>query len=256
MSGTRDVVVVTGASRGIGLAIAKAFLAEGAVVVGCDRDPSTELATEERYEHEQCDVTDFAALRAVVESAAARHGSLYALVNNAGVHPPPRPLPDVTVEGFEQLLRINLVSAVVASQAALPHLRASGGSIVNIASLVGQVGQDAAVEYCATKAALAGMTRAIALDEAAHGVRVNCVSPGTVLTPLAASLHSPEQLATIAGWAWTERMGEAGEIADVVVFLASRKASYVTGQDIVVAGGAELGYGLKGAAYYSAMAQG
>ena len=247
-------MLVTGASRGIGLACAQRFLADGLTVVGADRneaDPS--LADTANYSHVTVDVSDPAQVTAMVERAVDTTGRLDALVNNAGVHPVSRYIDDVSVDDFVRLFHINVVSAFTASKAALPALRRSRGAIVNVASLVGLVGQEQAVEYCASKAALMGLTKALAIDEAPHGVRVNTVCPGAVRTPLAESLNSPAQMQTIARWAWMERLGTGAEVADVVAFLASDAAAFVTGQDVIVSGGAELGYGLKGAAYYEAM---
>lgn len=250
---TTRVVLVSGTAQGIGRACAEAFLETGAIVVGCDLKPLADDALGPRYRHHVCDVGVADDVRRWVDEAAQLHGRVDALVNNAGLHPVSRPIDAVSVADFESLLRINLVSVFAACKAALPHLRRSRGSIVNIASLVGQLGQELAVEYVATKAAIAGLTRALAIDEARHGVRVNSVSPGAIRTPLAESLNSEEQLRTIAGWAWFDRLGSPSEVADVVVYLASERAGFVTGQDVVVSGGAELGYGLKAAAYYAAM---
>jgi NAD(P)-dependent dehydrogenase (short-subunit alcohol dehydrogenase family) len=253
MSEQQRVAIVTGTAQGIGRACAEAFLADGAHVVGFDLKPAPADLSHPDYEHHLCDVSHADDVMSLVEAAAAQHGRLDVLVNNAGLHPVSRRIDEVTVADFESLLRINLVSVFAACKAALPHLRASRGSIVNIASLVGQVGQEMAVEYVATKAAIAGVSRALAIDEAPHGVRVNTVSPGAVRTPLAESLNSEAQLRTIAQWAWFDRLGTPAEVAEVVLFLGSERAGFVTGQDIVVSGGAELGYGLKASAYYTAM---
>lgn len=250
----RRTVLVTGASRGIGLACVQRFLADGSAVVGADLNPAdASVAGSDGYTHLIVDVSAAEQVSAMVRQAVVTAGRLDALVNNAGVHPVSRFIDDVSVDDFVRLFHVNVVSAFTASKAALPALRRSRGAIVNIASLVGLVGQEQAVEYCASKAALTGFTKALAIDEAPHGVRVNTVCPGAVRTPLAESLNSPDQLRTIAGWAWMERLGTGAEVADVVAFLASDAAAFVTGQDVVVSGGAELGYGLKGAAYYDAM---
>jgi NAD(P)-dependent dehydrogenase (short-subunit alcohol dehydrogenase family) len=250
---TTRVVLVSGTAQGIGRACAEAFLETGAIVVGCDLHPVADGALGPRYQHHVFDVGVAADVQRWVDDAVQVNGRVDVLVNNAGVHPVSRPIDDVSVADFESLVRLNLVSVFAACKAALPHLRRTRGSVVNIASLVGQLGQELAVEYVATKAAIAGLTRALAIDEARHGVRVNSVSPGAIRTPLAESLNSEAQLQTIAGWAWFERLGTPAEVADVVVYLGSERAGFVTGQDVVVSGGAELGYGLKASAYYRAM---
>lgn len=246
------VAFVTGTAQGIGRGCSEALLDAGWTVAGVDmQDDPGDYG--DAYHHWRGDVRDAAGLAAIVEEAAARLGRIDALVNNAGVHPVSRVIDEVTVEDLERLLQINLVSVFVTCKAALPYLRREGGSIVNIASLVALVGQEQAVEYCATKGAITGITKALAIDEAPHDVRVNAVCPGTIRTPLAESLMTDEQLDVIDGWSWAERMGTPREVGDVVAFLCSAGARYVTGQDIVVSGGAELGYGLKGRRYYDAM---
>lgn len=251
------VAIVTGASKGIGQGCAEAFLDAGFVVVGCSRNaPADEAITgNPAYHHRICDVSNPAQVRDLIEWTAKTLGRIDTLVNNAGVHPPFRPIDDLSLEDFRALLETNLVSMFVASKHALPHLRRTRGSIVNITSLVGVIGQEQAVDYCSTKAGIIGMTKALAIDEAPNGVRVNSVAPGAVLTPLAESLNSPKRLETIGGWAWMQRLGTSREVGDLVVFLASDQASFLTGQNIVIDGGAGLGYGLKASTYYQVMAE-
>jgi NAD(P)-dependent dehydrogenase (short-subunit alcohol dehydrogenase family) len=122
-----------------------------------------------------------------------------------------------------------------------------------MASAVGLYGQEGAVTYCATKAGISGLTKALAIDEAAHGVRVNAVCPGAILTPLAKATHPEERREKIAAWSWMNRWGTAEEVAELVLFLASDRSSFITGQDMVIGGGAELGYGFKGPQYYRTM---
>jgi L-fucose dehydrogenase len=248
----RRVAVVTGASAGIGRACADAFLADGAHVAGIDLADSG--PSHAHYTHYVCDVGDADELDATVRAITDAFGRLDVLVNNAGVHPPTRTIDSVSAHEFVELLRINLVSAFVASKAALPALRLTRGAIVNMSSLVGRAGQEGALDYCASKAGVSGLTRALAIDEAPNGVRINAVCPGAIETPLAKLVNTPGQLELVSEWAWMGRMGAADEVAQVVVFLASSAASFITGEEIVVAGGADLGYGLKSHSYYRAMA--
>jgi NAD(P)-dependent dehydrogenase (short-subunit alcohol dehydrogenase family) len=247
------VSIVTGTAQGIGRAIAQTLLREGAVVAGCDLNPAPPGDLGPGYSHAQVDVTDFAVLHRFIEETAARHQGLDILVNNAGGHPPKTPIDEVSVEDFEALLAQNLTSMFAACRAALPALRASHGSIVNLSSVVALFGQEGAAAYCATKGAISGMSKSLAIDEAAHGVRVNCVCPAAIDTPMGGP-PSPQGEALGASLAWLNRRGSAAEVAEVVTFLASGRASFVTGQDIVIGGGADLGYGLKANTYYDAVA--
>ncbi|XP_070306673.1 17-beta-hydroxysteroid dehydrogenase 14 isoform X8 [Odocoileus virginianus] len=137
----------------------------------------------------------------------------------------------------------------VATKLALPHLRKSQGNVINISSLVGAIGQSQAVPYVATKGAVTALTKALALDESQYGVRVNCISPGNIWTPLWEELaaSTPDPTATIREGTLAQplgRMGQPAEVAAAAVFLAS-EASFCTGTELLVTGGAELGYGRK-----------
>jgi NAD(P)-dependent dehydrogenase (short-subunit alcohol dehydrogenase family) len=250
------VVLVTGGTRGIGRACVQAFAAAGAHVVFCSNQPDggAELAAEVsrigpgRAEFAICDVADAAALTALVEATGTRLGRIDCLVNNAGWHPPHRPIDGFTVEEFRALLDLNVVSIFAACRAALPFLRRSTGSIVNIASLVATIGQLHATTYVATKGAVVSFTKALALDEAPY-VRVNAISPGNVDTPLwqEAVDASADPGRTRADGEAAQPMGRmttAEEVARLCLFLAA-DATFTTGADHIISGGAELGYGRK-----------
>jgi NAD(P)-dependent dehydrogenase (short-subunit alcohol dehydrogenase family) len=247
------VAIVTGASRGIGRAVAETMLAAGAGVHGFDLDATDMKAR--RYRHRQVDVESPEAVEAAIAGVTGKTGRLDILVNNAGTHPPTLPIDDVSVEDFDRLVRINLRSVFVACRAALPALRSHGGAIVNMASAVGLYGQEGAATYCATKAGIIGLTKALAIDEAPRKVRVNAVCPGAILTPLARATHGAATRRKIGDWSWMERWGTPEEVAELVLFLASPRSSFITGESIVVSGGAELGYGFKGRHYYRAMGE-
>jgi NAD(P)-dependent dehydrogenase (short-subunit alcohol dehydrogenase family) len=248
------VAIVTGASRGIGRACAEVLVGAGAVVIGCDLEPAPPLGAGGRRLHRRIvDVSNAAALESFVHDTASEFGRLDVLVNNAGTHPPTELIDVVSVDDFDRVVAINLRSVFVACRAALPALRKSGGAIVNMASAVGLYGQEGAVAYCATKAGITGLTKALAIDEAPNGVRVNAVCPGAILTPLAKSAHPTRRRDKIASWAWMNRWGTPEEVAELVLFLASDRSSFITGQDLVIAGGTELGYGFKGPHYYREM---
>jgi NAD(P)-dependent dehydrogenase (short-subunit alcohol dehydrogenase family) len=247
------VAVVTGTSRGIGRAAAEALLGAGAIVFGCSEDSPTDPLRARRYRHLKVDVTVPPEIEALMATVVEEAGHIDILVNNAGGHPPTRAIDDFSVEDFDELVRLNLRSVFVACRAAIPALRKVRGAIVNIGSAVGLYGQEGAVTYCATKAAISGLSKALAIDEAPHGVRVNTICPGAILTPLAKEVHPKERRDKIATWSWMNRWGTAGEVAELVLFLASERSGFITGQDIVIGGGTELGYGFKGRQYYAHM---
>jgi len=251
------IVLVTGGSQGIGEGCVRAFVDAGATVVLCARHEAEGAAlarglTQEgpgRAEFVRCDVAKEAEVRAFVRDAAARHGRLDCLVNNAGWHPAHMPIDRFTAQDFRDLLELNLVSMFVASQEALPHLRKTQGNIINMSSLVGSMGQYHATTYVATKGAITAFTKALAIDEAAHGVRVNSVSPGNVWTPLwkqavDASPHPEKTRAEGEAAQLLGRMGTILEAGRLCLFLAA-EATFTTGVDHILSGGAELGYGRK-----------
>ncbi|KAM5236212.1 L-fucose dehydrogenase [Ctenodactylus gundi] len=246
------VVIVTGGGRGIGSGIVHAFADSGAHVVICDKDESGAWALEHQLPGTafiRCDVTQEEDVRNLVAETVRRFGRLDCVVNNAGYHPPAQQPEDTSTQDFRQLLELNLLGAYTMTKLALPHLRKTCGNVINISSLVGVIGQSQAVTYVATKGALTAMTKALALDESQYGVRVNCISPGNIWTPLWEQLaaSTPDPRATIREGVLAQplgRMGQPAEVGAAAVFLAS-EASFCTGIDLFVTGGAELGYGRK-----------
>ena len=249
------VAVITGASMGIGLGCARVFCRHGATVVMAARGQQAGEAAAQSLREAgfaaqfvACDVTVEAELRDLIDGAAERHGHLDCMVNNAGWHPPSLTIDEISVDDFESLLRLNLTSTFMGCKFAVPHLLASGGNIVNMASEVGLIGQAAAASYVSTKAGQIGLTKALALDLAPKGVRVNAVCPAGVLTPLveewarseyddpAEALKLVDEIHPIG------RMATIDEIGEVCAFLASAEASFMTGQAVCPDGGAPLGY--------------
>ncbi|XP_051845770.1 17-beta-hydroxysteroid dehydrogenase 14 isoform X2 [Antechinus flavipes] len=244
------VVLVTGGARGIGAGIVRAFVENGARVIICDRDESGGRALEKELRlvpppagavFIQCDVTREAEVQALIFETLRRFGRLDCVVNNAGRHPPEELLEETSSRAFRELLELNLLAVYSVSK--------SRGSIINISSLVGAIGQRKAAPYVATKGAVTALTKALALDESQHGVRVNCISPGNIWTPLWKELAAltPDPSATVREGERAQplgRMGRPDEVGAAAVFLAFH-ASFCTGVDLPLTGGAELGYGCK-----------
>ena len=250
-------VIITGGTQGIGEGCARVFAAAGASVVIASPDdargPGVAAAISDagpgRAHFVRCDVTADADREALVAGTVDRDGRLDCLVNNAGWHPPHKPIDDFTVDDFRSLLELNVVSVFALSKLALPHLRRTRGSIVNVASLVATIGQHYATTYVATKGAVKSFTKALAVDEAVHGVRVNSISPGNVYTPLwqeaiDAAADPAQCRADGEAAQWAGRMGTAEEVGRLCLFLAAA-ATFTTGVDHIISGGAEIGYGRK-----------
>ncbi|MFB6353319.1 MAG: SDR family NAD(P)-dependent oxidoreductase [Halobacteriales archaeon] len=247
LSLTDRTVVVTGGTRGIGRAIATTLASAGADVVPTARTRADVEAAVEAVEAEGADsiavttdVADGASVRELFDQVEAELGGLDVLVNNAGINPRDamgRP-EAVETAAFERTVGVNLHGAWRCARAAWPQLAASDdGAVVNVASVSGLVGTPRQHPYVASKHALVGLTRSLALDWAPD-VRVNAVAPGYVETELTAGLRENEALyESVLDRTPLDRMAEPDEVADPVLFLASEMASYMTGACLVVDGG-------------------
>jgi NAD(P)-dependent dehydrogenase (short-subunit alcohol dehydrogenase family) len=251
------VTIITGGTKGIGEGCVRVFVQAGASVVFCARNEQQGRALEAEVNAEgpgralfvRCDVSKVDDLRDLIDRSVAEFGRIDCLINNAGWHPPHKPIDEFSVEEFRDLLDLNLVSIFAACKYALPYLRQSKGNIINMSSLVGAMGQIYATTYVATKGGITAFTKALAIDEAAHGVRVNSVSPGNVYTPLwqEAIDASPDPAQTRADGDAAQLLGRMGTIEEagkLCLFLAA-EATFTTGVDHILSGGAELGYGRK-----------
>ena len=245
------VALVTGAARGIGLATARRFLADGWRVGLLDIDAQTlagadrALAQPDAVEALVCDVSDGAAVQAAVRRLSERFGRLDALVNNAGIAVF-KPILETTPEEWNRVLAVNLTGPFLCTQAAVPVMaETGGGAIVNITSISGLRASTLRVAYGTSKAGLAHLTKQQAAELASYGVRVNAVAPGPVDTAMAKLVHTPAIRADYHDTIPLNRYGLEEEIAEAVFFLCSDKASYVTGQTLAVDGGFEAtGIGL------------
>ena len=198
----------------------------------------------------RCDVTEPDQIKELIEGTIERYGQLDCMINNAGYAPTARPIDDFSVEDFKDLVQLNLVSVFAGCKYALPHLRRTRGSIINMSSLVGLVGNKHYATYVTTKGGINALTKTLAIDEAENGVRVNAVCPAVVVTPLyeMAREKAEDPQAYVdwsSSWHWLNRAAEIEEIGHVCLFLASEAASFITGVTLPVSGGAELGYGVK-----------
>jgi NAD(P)-dependent dehydrogenase (short-subunit alcohol dehydrogenase family) len=235
--------LVTGAARGIGLATTRRFLADGWAVALLDIDaPTLERAVAALAEPERtlalvCDVADARGVAAAVATVEQRFGRLDALVNNAGTAVF-KPILDTTPEEWRRVIDVNLTGPFLCTQAAAGLMRKTGGgSVVNITSISGQRASTLRVAYGTSKAGLAHLTRQQAVELGLIGIRVNAVAPGPVDTDMARAVHSPAIRADYHDAIPLNRYGLEEEIAEMVFFLSSEKASYVTGQIIAVDGG-------------------
>lgn len=256
------IVIITGGSRGIGKGCAQEFVKAGATVVVCsnNEDEGAEVAGALREQAQSLgsggdatfiygDVTRAEDVRNLIESTAGRYGRIDCLINNAGWHPPHKPIDDFSVDEFRDLLELNLVSVFAACKLALPYLRQTRGNIINVASLVASIGQRHATTYVATKGAIIAFTKALAIDEAPYEVRVNSVSPGNIYTPLwregiDAAADPKKHRADGEAAQLMGRLGCAEEVGRLCLFIAA-EATFTTGVDHIISGGAELGYGRK-----------
>jgi NAD(P)-dependent dehydrogenase (short-subunit alcohol dehydrogenase family) len=253
------VAVVTGASKGIGLAVARTLVEEGALVVAASRSSSAELDELDDLVHVPANLMDPAAPAEVVARAIEVFGGLDILVNNAGGPPPGASLPrfgflELSDDDWRAMLEFNLLSAVRACRAAIPvMLERGGGAIVNISSVHGRQPSAVNVDYGAAKAAMINLTKALSEEFGPQGIRVNGVCPGPVVTPwwtdeggaadILADVTGSDRdgvLTTVAPEMMqltTGRLAEPQEIADTVAFLASPHAASTTGTEVVVDSG-------------------
>jgi meso-butanediol dehydrogenase/(S,S)-butanediol dehydrogenase/diacetyl reductase len=246
-------ILITGGAQGIGLECARAYVREGARVAIADVDrEQTEKAVQELGVAALaifCDVSDGNSVANAITKTVAAFGVIDAVHNNAGISMPSKPLHLTEEEEWDRLLRINLKSVFWTTKACYPHLKASRGSILNTASMVGSIGQSNHAAYVATKGGMISLTKAMALDYAADGVRVNAVCPAGVWTPMlrqwASEQETPSEIES-----YLDRIHPLGYcpggdvIADASVFLLSPAARFITGCILPVSGGAELGYRL------------
>jgi NAD(P)-dependent dehydrogenase (short-subunit alcohol dehydrogenase family) len=240
--------IVTGAGGGIGRAIVLAFARAGAGVQCADIDGAAAEAAAEEIRAAgghaafcKVDVSDGASAERAVANAVAAFGALHILVNNAAVFPAKSAIDQLDDRVWERTLAVNVGGAFHMSKHAIPHIRkAGGGSIIHVASQMAQVAEAGDAAYCATKSALLGLAKGMALDYAADGIRVNTLSPGGIATQQ--MVREFGDMATAErDWGKARhalgRLGRPEEIADAALFLASNDSSFMTGADLLIDGG-------------------
>ena len=244
---TRPVALVTGAARGIGLATTKLFLDEGWQVAMNDIDADeleTASAPLQNVLAVPGDVSDPAEATRMIDLVTSTLGGINALVNNAGIADF-GPMEETTFARWKRVMATNLDGPFLMTQAATPALKASKGAIVNIASISGLRASTLRIAYGTSKAAVIQLTLQQAVELGEYGVRANCVAPGPVRTKLAMAVHSPEIIAAYHDALPLNRYGSENEIAEAIVFLCSKRASFITGQVLAADGGFEAtGIGL------------
>ncbi len=239
---TGKVAIVTGASRGIGRAVAVLLASRGAHVVAAARGDHAAAAASaiqvagRRAEAASLDVLDTASVEALVGGALERHGHIDILVNNAGIARD-QLLLRMKREDWDQVIATNLTAAFACAQAVIkPMIKQRGGRIINISSVVGQTGNGGQTNYAASKAGLIGFSKALAREVASRHITVNVVAPGLIDTDMTRTITGRMQ----GDWAAQiplGRLGDPGDVAAAVCFLASDEASYITGQVLAVNGG-------------------
>ena len=233
--------IVTGGASGIGLATARELAESGATVIIADLTTERASAAAEDIGHgaigHETDVTDPSAVEALVDFAVSETGGLHLMVNNAGGAPPSGPAGDYPLDGWHQGIDLNLHGVFHGMRYGIPAMRSGGGAIVNTSSYQGIVGFPTGSAYVAAKHAVIGITKTAAIDHADDGIRVNAIGPGVIDTPALSGVLDAEAKAQIAATFPLKRLGTPAEVANLICFLLSEQASFITGSFYLVDGG-------------------
>lgn len=245
---TKRIALITGGGSGLGLAISKKFVDENIHTVIVGRDEKKLNAAKSQLGSLcfpiTCDITNLAAIPALIDQVVKQFGHIDILVNNAGINMK-KDFTDVTDEEFQQVLTTNLCSVfAISREVTRQMLLRKKGSIINISSMAAQYGIPKVIAYSASKTAIEGMTRAMAVELSPNGIRVNAIAPGFIVTAMtdAALNADPERKAKVFGRTPMGHMGQPADVAETAYFLASDAAKYITGVVLPVDGGNSIGF--------------
>ncbi|MGZ3951403.1 MAG: SDR family NAD(P)-dependent oxidoreductase [Flavisolibacter sp.] len=245
----KKIAIVTGGGSGIGLAITEKFVESKIHTIIIGRDDKKLCAAAKRF-GELCeplpgDLSDLASIPALIDKIIEKHGRIDVLVNNAGINMK-KQFTDVTDEEFQKIILTNLTAVFSVSREVVKRMLDKGvkGSIINISSMASQYGIPKVIAYTASKSAIEGMTRAMAVELSPKGIRVNCIAPGFIATDMSAKAlnNDPERKGKALGRTPMGELGEPSDIGDAAVFLASDAAKYITGVVLPVDGGNSIGF--------------
>ncbi len=245
---TQKIAIITGGGSGIGLAVAQKFVENNifTIIIGRDKD---KLNKAKESLGENCaaisfDLNDLAQIPALVESLTAQYGQIDILVNNAGINMK-KELTEVTDEDFQKILQTNVISVFALSREVIKKMLAQqNGAIINISSMAAMYGLPKVIAYTASKSAIEGMTKAMAVELSPKGIRVNAIAPGFIATDMSAkALNSdPERKQKVLSRTPMGYLGETKDIAEAALFLSSESAKYITGVSLRVDGGNAIGF--------------
>lgn len=238
------VAIVTGGGSGIGRSICILYAAEGAKVIVSDVNEKGGAETVKEIVDQGGEAIFFKAdtsvagdSKSLVEKAIAQYGALHIAVNNAGIGGPLKPTGEYPIDGWDKVISVNLSGVFYGMRYQIPAmLDAGGGTIVNMTSILGQVGTQNAPAYVAAKHGIVGLTKTAALEYSSRNVRINCIGPGYIITPLLSVLDETAQKA-LAGLHPIGRLGKPEEVAELALFLNSDKSSFITGSYYAIDGG-------------------
>ena len=248
MSSSKKIAIVTGGGSGIGFAISEKFTQNGIETIIVGRDENKLKQAKDKLGNlchaMTCDVSDLSSIPGFISTIISQFGQINVLVNNAGINMK-KEFQDVTDEDFQKVITTNLTAVFAISREVVKQmLKQKSGSIINISSMAAQYGLPKVIAYSASKTAIDGMTRAMAVELSPKGIRVNAIAPGFIITDMTdKALNSdPERKAKVFGRTPMGYMGQPSDIGDAALFLASDAAKYITGVVLPVDGGNSIGF--------------